>query len=622
LFAPAGACFGDEPGGYEAELIGQARADGLHEDRYWDILLHYKPLGQGKESLIDDPAFFLSEEGKHSPGKELESTIHGFFRSTPLDDDHPRCKFPARFLWLKERLNMDESALPNPSCERLGEAIRSMDPESAVLVFPAPYMNNESSLFGHTFIRIDRHGRNDLLSFTVSYAAVTPERGGLGYALKGLTGGFRGYYSYGPYYEKIREYNDIESRDLWEYHLDFTEPEVMRMVLHVLELKDIYAEYFFFDENCSFNLLFLLEAGRPSLRLTEAYWTDVSFWVLPSDVIRLLEANGVIRHIAYRPALATRLRSRIHTSEPRIADAAVGIVRQGVRPHDILLADELSPEEKSRILDLSGDMVQYRFSRLELTQEEYQEQYLSVARARKELTVEPAPREIPEPPSPEKGHRPGRVSVGAGFEDDSFYTNLQLRVLYHDLKDFDGGFVKGYQVNLVDSELRYNTDTEEMDLQRLLLVDMVSLMPRDTFFRTLSWKLKTGLERRHLTDEKDRLIYRLNFGTGVSYTTILEGIMYGFVEADITAGDYVDRWYAAGLGVSGGWVLQVEDFWRIHISGSALYYEVGEEHREYRASVFQNFKLNDKNSLGLSVSYESTFDADIPDVNLSWMYYY
>jgi hypothetical protein len=98
--------------------------------------------------------------------------------------------------------------------------------------------------------------------------------------------------------------------------------------------------------------------------------------------------------------------------------------------------------------------------------------------------------------------------------------------------------------------------------------------------------------------------------------------MYGFVEADITAGDYVDRWYAAGLGVSGGWVLQVEDFWRIHISGSALYYEVGEEHREYRASVFQNFKLNDKNSLGLSVSYESTFDADIPDVNLSWMYYY
>ncbi len=57
----------------------------------------------------------------------------------------------------------------------------------------------------------------------------------------------------------------MEQRDLWEYRTNLTEAEVRRMTLHILEMQGIYTDYYFLDENCSYDLLFLLEAARPSV---------------------------------------------------------------------------------------------------------------------------------------------------------------------------------------------------------------------------------------------------------------------------------------------------------------------------------------------------------------------
>ncbi|NIQ11965.1 MAG: DUF4105 domain-containing protein, partial [candidate division Zixibacteria bacterium] len=63
-----------------------------------------------------------------------------------------------------------------------------------------------------------------------------------------------------------------------------------RMFMHVWELEKIYSHYFFFDENCAFQLLFLFDAARPSLRLVD----QARPWVIPVDTIRLLAKSGVI----------------------------------------------------------------------------------------------------------------------------------------------------------------------------------------------------------------------------------------------------------------------------------------------------------------------------------------
>ena len=62
-----------------------------------------------------------------------------------------------------------------------------------------------------------------------------------------------------PYYMKVRIYNDVEWRDMWEYELDFKEEELSRLLDHLWELGGIYFKYYFFQENCSYHLLSLLE---------------------------------------------------------------------------------------------------------------------------------------------------------------------------------------------------------------------------------------------------------------------------------------------------------------------------------------------------------------------------
>ncbi len=42
---------------------------------------------------------------------------------------------------------------------------------------------------------------------------------------KDLQGNIRGEYSLMPYYRKVKEYGDLESRDLWEYELALNEQE-------------------------------------------------------------------------------------------------------------------------------------------------------------------------------------------------------------------------------------------------------------------------------------------------------------------------------------------------------------------------------------------------------------
>ena len=135
-------------------LLESAREKELHKARYWHTLLHYKKGFFGTRSLIDDPKFFLSEDGKYNPEAELEATIRAFFQKSNDESKHPVCRFIARYAWIKEQLDLDSSRLPVPECARFSEIISQIKPESVTLIFPASHMNNPASMFGHTLLTI------------------------------------------------------------------------------------------------------------------------------------------------------------------------------------------------------------------------------------------------------------------------------------------------------------------------------------------------------------------------------------------------------------------------------------------------------------------------------------
>lgn len=165
LFPSPGTCSTTESG-YQAELIRLSKERNLSSDRYWAVLLHYQQGWMGYRSLIDDPNFFLSPEGKNNPAAELDATIQSFFQEERPNEEHPRCKFIARYNWLKERLGIDETMLPPVSCQKYRETAGKIKPESATLIFPSAYLNNPSSMFGHTFIKINVGYENQKFIFT------------------------------------------------------------------------------------------------------------------------------------------------------------------------------------------------------------------------------------------------------------------------------------------------------------------------------------------------------------------------------------------------------------------------------------------------------------------------
>jgi hypothetical protein len=198
---------------YLSELQQQSREAGLSDRREWHDLLHYRPdLLGGYTSLADTPVFFHAPDGKSNPQAELDATLAAFFDSAPdpATNQPKQCRLIARYQWLKSRLRFDPARLPEQSCARFDAWYAAMAPRQVTLIYPAAYLNGPSSMFGHTLLRIDNGDHNtQLFAYALNFAAATDEANGLIFAVRGLFGGYPGYFSTAPYYEKVKEYNNL-----------------------------------------------------------------------------------------------------------------------------------------------------------------------------------------------------------------------------------------------------------------------------------------------------------------------------------------------------------------------------------------------------------------------------
>ena len=206
-------------------LVQAAHRLQLASSPAWRRLLLYVPRwGGGEDSVVSSPAFFFAPAGARDPSAELDATLAAFLApvGAGADDQHALCRFPARRAYLTAALPELAAALPTRHCQAFARWRADHEVRAVSLVFAGYFPNNPASLFGHTFLRLHRRpmlpGEPEppaLLDFAVNYAANPTTGNPLAYSLLGLTGGFHGVLSLMPYYVKIQEYNNSESRDLW-----------------------------------------------------------------------------------------------------------------------------------------------------------------------------------------------------------------------------------------------------------------------------------------------------------------------------------------------------------------------------------------------------------------------
>ena len=588
--------------------------------------MHYRPrfFGKGVKSQIDSQSFFLSPSGKFDPRAELEATLSSFFSRCAKDEkaEPPQCKFIARYQWLKQELDFDSQRLPECNCSWFNDWLAEMNPEAVTLVFPVAYINNPASMFGHTLLRIDSQNRNEqtrLLDFTINYAANTQEEPGLSYALKGLFGGYQGGFSVEPYYTQAKRYGDIENRDIWEYHLTLSNEEILRMLMHVWELKSAGLDYYFLDENCSYQLLSILEAARPSLHLLDQF----GLWAVPADTVRsVANVDDLISFVTFRPSRRTVLQERTKKLEPALQDIAK-CIGDGQCPIGSVSRKRLAALDQSKILELSMDYVAYRHAVEKEVSAENDPRLMQILISRSKLDIPPQTPRIETPPErPDQGHQSGRAEISYGYENDRHFPQLGLRPVLHDLLDPPGGYIDGAKLEFLDMAVRYYVSDNNLSLEYLDLADIMSIPSRNRFVKPLSWKANVGLKRFRFDDDDRPITGHGNVGAGISYGVAQTTTLFMFAEATALISDRFDEILALGAGPSGGAIVELTDWWRMALLARAQVFFLGSSRCTYDMTVEQSIDLTPRSGLRIRVSRNQAFGDPTTSASISYLFYF
>jgi len=587
-----------EQDAYLNSLVQEALTQNLAQKRYWLLLGHYKKTLFGTyESQEDGPDFFNSPTGKTDPKAELTATLKNFFRTPDTlkpGEEHPQCNFPARHKWLKAQLSFDPTRLPERQCERLESWLKDLNPEKITLVFASYYMNNPASMFGHTFLRIDkkREGpQQKLLDYGVNYAATADAGNSLVYVVKGLFGGFKGIFSLFPYYVKVQEYNNLENRDLWEYELNFTDDQINYFLLHLWELGGNYFDYYYFQENCSYHILSLLEIADPDLHLTDRFL----FHVIPADTVKALTRyDSLIAKEVYRPSLLSQMNDkRLRMSENRkkifyalVTDPA------WIEKEDYL---GLNVPEKALILDAYLDYAQFRNMQKERSAAAIDKTTRSILLERSKLDYrrDDPPEATHFSTPPELGHGSARIRFGVGRNKNELFEEMSLRPAYHDLLANDTGYGKDSQILFLDLTARRYNDSQKTKLDSFKLIDIVSLTPYDPLFQKKSWRLSIGSDTIRDLDCGYCNSAKVDYGIGMAYTPAFFSpvLLYVLAEFEAELSRRLDRDYRLGGGGTIGTLMDVTKNWRIQAAGDYLSFPLGNESHYYKASVNQRYSI-------------------------------
>ncbi len=514
------------------KILANPKIDNIAQSRQWLKLLHIERNWLGIKGTQVTDAKFLFSDSKNNSEKELRETLRNFLlpaaqfakeidnakKEKVLDhSEHPICRFPARLKFLKNELKEFDTfwgKLPAVVCNYQGIYKSAINAKSVSFVFSSYYSDSPGSAFGHTFFRINRKSNNDhqeLLDFGIGFAAQVTIDNPIAYALLGLVGGFNGIWTNLPYYYKVREYNDFESRDLWSYDLNLSEDELDTLILHLWEIGSHTYNYYFFTQNCAFHMLTALEAAAPRLHLTD----HVPFYyVIPADSMKsLFYEPELVSNVTYRPSLRRVFEERYklldNNSFDSLKDFAKNLSIKDKGP-------QTTDKEYAHYLDSTLDLLSLKFPNL--VNGNHPEIYalkedILKKRANIEYITESLDIKPHDDDRPDHSHGSSRLSLN--YNHNIKDIGATYRFAIHDLLDPSVGMPENSQLEFFNfSAKKYNN---KFALEKFNLFKVFNLNPLNFYEKKLSWGLRFGSERMILSP-KINPFYATGIETQVGYS--------------------------------------------------------------------------------------------------------
>ena len=567
--------------------------DKLSKNQQWHRLLHFK----NSQSEIDDTKFFFAKDGKTNPKNELEATIKKLMSDKSDDENSTLCHYPSRSAWILENIPQLKEKILKPKCLKLHKELKELGAKHVTLVLASAHMNSPASAFGHTFLRVDKNPDTPLLSYAVNYAAQTAEENGFFYAYQGLFGGYKGQYSIDPYYKKLKEYSDLEQRDVWEYTLNLSQEEINRMVLHIFEIRYFYADYFFLAENCSYNLLWLIEIAKKSSKLTKQF----NHKAIPIDTLRAVMKSGLIKKTTYRPSK----RANILALSQTIKENKTALTFAKSDEYNLTSIKKLTKKEQIASLELATALLQIRRSKNKISKKEYLPQFLKILRSRSKLGKS-LKKKIAQPPEPIEGHYSTKTTLSLGNKNT---FKARAKIAYHDIYDNDNGYISGAYINFFDTALEYKES--KLQLEEINILEIKSYAIQDAIFKPISWEVAVGAKRIF----NNELNSFLKAGAGF---TLGDGNLYGY--ATITPTIYYKTNEEHSISGNIGFLYNPSKTVKIGLLGSHEWFNKNRDIEEIEP--FITYSIDQKSAINLRYKYKKVNGIKKSDATLSWFWYY
>lgn len=521
----------------KCEILGELNLSSdkiveLSQSRAWKKILYYAPSWfRGEKSLVDDSRFFTSESGHTNPKDELLGTLRAFSQKDDSLRQDALCKYPARRFILERELGLtfEDSDTKSTSdiCRRYRTFRNTVVSESVSLVFSSYFPDNPASLFGHTLLKFDRkisdnskHSKSSaLLDYGLNHSAFPTTDNPILYPLMGLSGMFPGMIDITPYYVKVQEYNNAESRDLWEYRLNLTPDEVSLILLSVFELSTHKIDYFYFDDNCSYLMLAVLDVARPSLDLTSKF----NAWVIPVDTIRVIgHVPSLVTEINFRPSNIRKyahLESQLTSNERESLRQLLGnplkdahaktqnhnTFERTSRHQSAFLSPlkKLTVTEKTRVIDTALeyiDTVEKLSGAREPKTWGQERKVLLTHRSELGTKSDFDALELPSAEAPHLSYPPTRLSLGVVHEGITLKENqlsylIGWRPALHSLQNPVSGMSPDLGIEFLNLEARYSP-SRNVRIRNLRLISIESVGVSRPLMGSKSWAFEIGFQER------------------------------------------------------------------------------------------------------------------------------
>lgn len=489
----------------------------LEIDQQWLNLLRYEKSFFGSyQSQVINKEFFISEKGNKEPQLELNETLK-YIKQNKKDF---LCRFPARSVYLQKK-----GALKNLSFKHCKEYLyfkRKIDPNSVAIVFASYYINNPSSMFGHTFLKLNKKGKssnNDLLHWGANFAANVTSSNPIIYGVYGITGGFSANYSLLPYYFKVREYAESESREMWEYHLKISDEKLDFFVAHLWEMEKALFNYYYFNGNCSSQIINFLSAIFPKKNLHNSLPT----FVIPSQTIRIIEEHDLIKEVKFRPSNFQKISMRWKDLNSQEKKSFKAFKKDP-------LSYKLNGKESIQILDVFIDYLDFKFP-VEVAKGDKTKN--SFAGLKHNILIERSQKDGKSKKlnllkgsdlAPHKAHKERMLPLGYRHFKKQKALSFGYRFSLHNIMDPSLGYSKLGGQEMGNIKALYLTKSKKFRLSHFNLVNIDTYPQLLSFAPKVGWSLKAGVKDYFETSHFEKapfIKHGLNFNLSKNESIIL-----------------------------------------------------------------------------------------------------